>query len=189
MMRAMDVAGRRVGMALRALVVVAGLATASASNASDRPVLEAPELPQRRAAPSGVPHPVTPARRAGDAIGGTVGTAPAAPAAPDDATLREWRERGEREAAARRDRGGLTPPPPATPRIGADPPPQPPPVAVPRITVPGAGEPGGPPIGLPTCGPAGCFDANGRVLPGSGGVLTGPGGRPCVRNGATATCL
>jgi len=97
-------------------------------------------------------------------------------------------ERAEREVDARRLRGALAPPAPAVPRIGAEPPAEPAPVRIPRIAVPGPGEPGGPPIALPTCGAAGCFDAGGRPLSGAGAVLTTPEGRPCVRIGAAASC-
>ncbi len=107
----------------------------------------------------------------------------------DPAQAEAWRQRGERERDARRLRGGLAPAPEPMPRIQPDAPPvlsMPPP---PRIAIPQAGEPGGPPIALPTCGPAGCFDANGRAMPSAGGgLLMGPGGRPCVRTGAMATC-
>jgi hypothetical protein len=130
------------------------------------------------------------------------GSTPAA-SAPADADA--WRRQGERERDARRLRGGLAPPPPVTPRIQPDAPASlamPPP---PRIAIPGPGEPGGPPIALPTCGAAGCFDANGRAWPAAGGgwplspggevlrspggeVLRSPGGVPCVRVGAAASC-
>ncbi len=100
------------------------------------------------------------------------------------------RRRGERERDARRQRGSISPPPPATPRVQPDAPAAPPTRPPPRIAIPGPGEPGGPPIPLPSCGPAGCFDANGRPLPRVGGsdVLIGPGGRPCVQVGAMASC-
>jgi hypothetical protein len=122
---------------------------------------------------------------------------PAAPAkadpvpGPDPATLEEIRRRGERERDARQRRGSIAPPPPPTPRIAPDPPSAvPTPPAPPRIAIPGPGEPGGPPIPLPSCGPAGCFDANGRPMPRVGGtdVLIGPGGRPCVQVGGAASC-
>lgn len=110
------------------------------------------------------------------------------PPAPDEARIRQWREQGEREREARRLRGGMAPPPEATPRIQPSAPPSlamPPP---PRIAIPAPGEPGGPPIALPTCGPAGCFDANGRPLGRSGSVLVTPGGRPCIQVGSAAGC-
>jgi hypothetical protein len=99
------------------------------------------------------------------------------------------RRQGERERDARRLRGGLAPLPAPTPRIQPDAPPalaMPPP---PRIAIPGPGEPGGPPVALPTCGPAGCFDTQGRAWPSAGGdLLRSPGGAPCVRTGAMAQC-
>ena len=189
-------ASRRRTAGARAAASALALATALAAQAADRPVLGAPDLP---AGPAAVPRGAEAdpargdamrrdaARRASDPAHAPRGDTPPAPV--DEETARAWRERGEREAEARRRRGALAPPPPATPRIGADPPPQVPPVTLPRIVVPGPGEPGGPPIALPTCGPAGCFDANGRPLQGSGGVLTTPDGRPCVRTGAAASCL
>lgn len=102
----------------------------------------------------------------------------------------EFRRRGERERDARRQRGSISPPPPATPRVQPDAPAAPPTRPPPRIAIPGPGEPGGSPIPLPSCGPAGCFDANGRPMPRVGGsdVLIGPGGRPCVQIGAMASC-
>ncbi|RPH46077.1 MAG: hypothetical protein EHM87_03765 [Burkholderiales bacterium] len=123
---------------------------------------------------------------------GAPGTLPAPLGEPreiEPAQAEALRRQGERERDARRLRGGLAPSPQPTPRIQPDAPPvlsMPPP---PRIAIPQAGEPGGPPIALPTCGPAGCFDANGRAMPSGGdGVLIGPGGRPCLRTGAMATC-
>ena len=108
------------------------------------------------------------------------------------------RRQGVRERDARRARGAIAAPPlPATPRIGSDAPPHsaPPRPVPPRIPIPAPGEPGGPPIALPTCGPAGCFDANGRHWPsvgapgpGSPGLMIGPGGRPCVRIGDAVSC-
>jgi hypothetical protein len=110
------------------------------------------------------------------------------PAAIDPADADALRRRGERESEARRFRGGLSPLPEPTQRIDVAPmPPLPPP---PRVALPpAAGQPGGPPIALPTCGPAGCFDASGRALGGgAGGVLMSPDGRPCIRVGASASC-
>jgi len=109
--------------------------------------------------------------------------------AGDDA-LDAVRRRGERERDARRQRGSIPTPPPATPRVQPDAPAAPPTRPPPRIAIPGPGEPGGPPVPLPGCGPAGCVDANGRPMPRVGGsdVLIGPGGRPCVQIGAMASC-
>lgn len=118
----------------------------------------------------------------------TPGTAPV-PGPLDPAEAHAWRHQGERERAAREGRVGPLPPPPGVPRIQPDAPPSlamPPP---PRIAIPRAGEPGGPPIALPSCGPAGCVDADGRPMPSAGGgMLIGPGGRPCTRLGSAAIC-
>jgi hypothetical protein len=124
----------------------------------------------------------------------------AAPVTPDDPSdlarpgldpvdAEALRRQGEREQAARRLRGGLAPPPEPTPPIRSAPP-LPAMPAPPRIALPsGPGQPGGPPVALPTCGPAGCFDAGGRPLGGGGGdVLFTPDGRPCIRMGASASC-
>ena len=117
------------------------------------------------------------------------GTAPA-PRSPDAVEAEAWRREGERERAARAGRGGPVLPSPAVPRIQPDAPASlamPP--SPPRIAIPGPGEPGGPPVAVPLCGPAGCVDANGRVLPSAGGgVLIGPGGRPCTVVGGAASC-
>jgi hypothetical protein len=165
-------------------------------SAAPRAVLQAPDLPRTTAAPqpaagaawrdaAGDDH-----RRRDAARRASVPADPplASRVATDPERDREWRERGEREREARRTRGGLAPPPQPIPRIGADPPTGLAAPPVPRIAIPRPGEPGGPPIALPTCGPGGCFDANGRPLSGSGNLLMSPDGRPCVRLGASATC-
>lgn len=110
------------------------------------------------------------------------GDAPAA----DAETMRR---QGERERDARRLRTVPAPPLPPTQRIQPDAPPAPVSAPPPRIAIPGPGQPGGPPIALPTCGPMGCFDASGRALPSAGGdMLLTPEGRPCTRIGAALTC-
>jgi hypothetical protein len=128
---------------------------------------------------------VTPATEVPQAPAGTPdGATPGS----DDTRLRQERERGEREREARRLRGGMAPAPEPMPRIQPSAPPSlamPPP---PRIAIPAPGEPGGAPIALPTCGPAGCFDANGRPMGRSGSVLLTPEGRPCIQVGAAASC-
>lgn len=118
----------------------------------------------------------------------TTGPAAAPSPAPDDAQRQRLREQGERELEARRLRGGMAPLPEATPRIQPSAPPGLEMPRPPRIAIPAPGEPGGPPIALPTCGPAGCFDANGRPLGRSGSVLTTPEGRPCIQVGSAAAC-
>lgn len=118
-------------------------------------------------------------------------TSPATPAPPDPASADdELRRRGERERDARRGRGGTLPVPMVVPRIQPDAPAAVPVAPPPRIAIPGPGEPGGAPIALPSCGPAGCFDTNGRPMPRVGGtdVLIGPGGRPCIQLGGSASC-
>jgi hypothetical protein len=107
----------------------------------------------------------------------------------DPAEADAMRRQGDAERDARRGRGGVVLPPVSTPRIQPDAPAavaMPPP---PRQVIPQPGQPGGPPIAVPTCGPAGCFDANGRAMPSAGGgLLMGPGGQPCIRMGAAVTC-
>lgn len=107
----------------------------------------------------------------------------------DPAEADAMRRQGDAERDARRVRGGVVLPPVSTPRIQPDAPAgvaMPPP---PRQVIPQPGQPGGPPIAVPTCGPAGCFDANGRAMPSAGGgLLMGPGGQPCIRMGAAVTC-
>jgi hypothetical protein len=140
---------------------------------------------QRRALESATPAPRAPGavQPSRTAAGG------ATTDAIDPARADEMRRQGEREREARRLRGGMAPVPEPMPRIQPDAPPSPMVPLPPRIAVPRPGEPGGPPIALPTCGPAGCFDANGRALPSAGGgVLIAPGGRPCVRTGDSASC-
>ena len=116
--------------------------------------------------------------------------APSAPVPADPAAADELRRAGERERAARQGRGSMLPAPMVVPRIQPDAPAAVPVAPPPRIAIPGPGEPGGPPIALPSCGPAGCFDANGRPMPRVGGtdVLIGPGGRPCIQVGGAAGC-
>ncbi len=154
------------------LAAVLLAAAGFAARAETRPVLAAPELPASSPAPV---RPGGPSDRAIAPIDRIEGTERIEPI-----------ERTEREVDARRLRGA--PVLPAVPRIGAEPPVEPVPARIPRIAVPGPGEPGGPPIALPTCGAAGCFDAGGRPLSGGGAVLTTPDGRPCIRIGAAASC-
>ena len=139
---------------------------------------------ERRAAERAVgPRPTAAVPASPDTAGGA-----ASSTASDEAQARQWREQGEREREARRLRGGMTPEPVPMPRIQPSAPPtltMPPP---PRIAIPAPGEPGGPPIALPTCGPAGCFDANGRPMGRSGTVLLTPEGRPCNQVGSAAAC-
>ena len=115
--------------------------------------------------------------------------APVPRSALEPADADAMRRQGERERDARRGRGGPLMPPVSTPPIQPDAPAavaMPPP---PRQVLPQPGQPGGPPIAVPTCGPAGCFDANGRAMPSAGGgMLMGPGGQPCMRMGASVTC-
>jgi hypothetical protein len=119
-----------------------------------------------------------------------ISASPAAPVPADPATEDEIRRRGERERDARQGRGSTLPAPMVVPRIQPDAPTAVPVAPLPRIAIPGPGTPGGPPIALPSCGPAGCFDANGRPMPRVGGtdVLIGPGGRPCLQIGGAAGC-
>lgn len=188
------------------LAVVMLAAACLAVRADPRPVLGAPELPASHAGgaarAAADPDPATtyamrrdaarrpsdPAPRPASVPPGGPSDGGVVPATVDRVERIERIERTEREVDARRLRGALAPPAPAVPRIGAEPPVEPAPVLIPRIAVPGPGEPGGPPIALPTCGAAGCFDAGGRPLSGGGAVLTTPEGRPCVRIGAAATC-
>lgn len=133
--------------------------------------------------PPGLDWPLEPPRAAVPAT-----PAPAEPTRPPDEPA-TTRDPGERERAARRARGAPVPVPPTTEPF---PPPAAAPAAAapPRIAIPRPGEPGGLPIALPTCGPAGCFDTEGRAWPHAGGTASMPpgGGRPCVRTGAAVTC-
>ena len=145
---------------------------------AERRAREAPPAPWPYAGVPGTPGtPGTP---------GAPGTQPAAGVAPDPAQADALRRQGERERDARDRRGGLAPPPEPTPRIQPDAPTSPSMPPPPRIAIPLPGEPGGPPIALPTCGPAGCFDANGRPIGGT--VPLTPEGLPCNRVGNVLTC-
>lgn len=191
-------AGSRLRPGVAAALAIGLLIAARGACAADgRGLLDPPALPTGTVMPGtgpwidaqGTDHRQRDAeRRARDGSAGSPGTLPP-PAEADPAQAEALRRQGERERDARGRRGGLAPPPEATPRIQPDAPPSPAMPAPPRIPIPQPGEPGGPPIALPTCGPAGCFDANGRALPDAGGgLLIGPGGRPCVRIGNAVTC-
>ncbi len=168
-----------------------------AEPAGGRAVLSVPELPARRDGAVAPVSPTVPAdtghlqrdaqRRLLEPPLSRI-LPQADPGGIDPAQADALRRSGEGEREARQLRGGLSPMPEPTRRIEVAP--MPPMPAPPRVALPpAAGQPGGPPIGLPTCGPAGCIDANGRALGGgAGGVLMTPEGRPCVRVGAQAVC-
>jgi hypothetical protein len=118
-----------------------------------------PTLPGR---PPAAPHgPVEPAATGRDAPAGD----PARRERDDDRTIRE-RDQAARERTRsaldeqnRRIRDAITPPP--------------------------AGAPAAP---LQNCGPGGCFDSQGRLLPWAGPALITPSGRPCTPNAAGSGC-
>ncbi len=160
--RAMDrrAGGRRAARSLA--VLLAGIAVASIANAQATGVLvlEWPTLPARATMPAAPVPPPT------QRLGPVEPTATRSGATPpvDEPVPRSDAERQmlEREAQARRSvqstideqdrrlRGALAAPVPAAPST------------------------------LHNCGPAGCFDSDGRFLYRSGPVLITPGGRPCV---------
>jgi hypothetical protein len=147
---------------LRVLIAASALVLIGGRAVAESPgvVIDWPRLPRQQAEPPAV-GPVEPAATRSDVP--RIGTGQA-PESNDDRRLRE------REAAAReRTRAALEEQDRRIGRAVAAP------VAAPAMT-------------LQNCGPAGCFDAQGRFLPRAGPALITPSGQPCMPSAGGTGC-